>query len=107
MSSPNQNQIVFFDTTLRDDEQSPGCTMHHEEKLREAHQIAVLGDQGDQHDRPDDEEQPASDKTRAERGLVVSLYLSANTNGDGAGASRVRTLRKPLSVSQWHNSPKV
>jgi hypothetical protein len=78
MSSPNQNQIVFFDTTLRDDEQSPGCTMHHEEKLREAHQIAVLGDHGDQHDRPDDEEQPSSDKTRAERSLSsVSTCLPA------------------------------
>ena len=40
---PNPNQIVFFDTTLRDGEQSPGCTMHHEEKLRMAHQIAALG----------------------------------------------------------------
>jgi 2-isopropylmalate synthase len=41
MSSPNH--IVFFDTTLRDGEQSPGCTMHHDEKLRMAHQIAALG----------------------------------------------------------------
>jgi len=37
------NQIVFFDTTLRDGEQSPGCTMHHAEKLRFAHQLARLG----------------------------------------------------------------
>jgi 2-isopropylmalate synthase len=37
------NQIVFFDTTLRDGEQSPGCTMHHDEKLRMAHQLATLG----------------------------------------------------------------
>jgi 2-isopropylmalate synthase len=37
------NQIVFFDTTLRDGEQSPGCTMHHAEKLRFAHQLATLG----------------------------------------------------------------
>ncbi len=36
-------QIVFFDTTLRDGEQSPGCTMHHGEKLRMAHQLAALG----------------------------------------------------------------
>ena len=40
---PASNQIVFFDTTLRDGEQSPGCTMHHDEKLRMAHQIAALG----------------------------------------------------------------
>lgn len=37
------NRIVFFDTTLRDGEQSPGCTMHSAEKLRFAHQLAELG----------------------------------------------------------------
>ena len=37
------NRIIFFDTTLRDGEQSPGCTMHHDEKLRMAHQLAALG----------------------------------------------------------------
>ena len=42
-SMANSNQIVFFDTTLRDGEQSPGCTMHHAEKLRMAHQLAALG----------------------------------------------------------------
>src|SRR5208283_3916109 len=40
---PQDNQVFFFDTTLRDGEQSPGCTMHHDEKLRLAHQIAALG----------------------------------------------------------------
>src|SRR5258708_924974 len=39
----SSNQIVFFDTPLRDGEQSPGCTMHHAEKLRFAHQLAKLG----------------------------------------------------------------
>ena len=39
----SSNQIVFFDTTLRDGEQSPGCTMHNEEKLRMAHELAALG----------------------------------------------------------------
>ncbi|HEV2709835.1 MAG TPA: 2-isopropylmalate synthase [Edaphobacter sp.] len=39
----DSNKIVFFDTTLRDGEQSPGCTMHHDEKLRMAHQLADLG----------------------------------------------------------------
>ena len=41
--SPAFDQVVFFDTTLRDGEQSPGCTMHHAEKLRFAHQLAMLG----------------------------------------------------------------
>jgi 2-isopropylmalate synthase len=37
------DKILLFDTTLRDGEQSPGCTMHHAEKLRMAHQLATLG----------------------------------------------------------------
>ena len=37
------SRVLFFDTTLRDGEQSPGCTMHHHEKLRMAHQLARLG----------------------------------------------------------------
>jgi 2-isopropylmalate synthase len=34
--------IAIFDTTLRDGEQSPGCTMQPAEKLRLAHQLAAL-----------------------------------------------------------------
>lgn len=41
--TPDSNRIYFFDTTLRDGEQSPGCTMHHHEKLRMAHQLAATG----------------------------------------------------------------
>jgi 2-isopropylmalate synthase len=40
---PQGPRVFFFDTTLRDGEQSPGCTMHSGEKLRMAHQIASLG----------------------------------------------------------------
>src|SRR5207248_2286367 len=36
-------RITIFDTTLRDGEQSPGCSMHVEEKLRLAHQLEQLG----------------------------------------------------------------
>ncbi|HEX4007169.1 MAG TPA: 2-isopropylmalate synthase [Acidobacteriaceae bacterium] len=38
-----QNSIRFFDTTLRDGEQSPGCSMTHHEKLALAHSLADLG----------------------------------------------------------------
>ncbi len=38
-----QERIFFFDTTLRDGEQSPGCSMHMAEKLRLAHQLESLG----------------------------------------------------------------
>ncbi len=38
-----QDRLYFFDTTLRDGEQSPGCSMRHEEKLRMARQLSDLG----------------------------------------------------------------
>ena len=36
-------QLIIFDTTLRDGEQSPGFSMHTEEKLELARQLEVLG----------------------------------------------------------------
>ncbi len=38
-----QDRIYFFDTTLRDGEQSPGCSMTHHEKLALANSLADLG----------------------------------------------------------------
>ncbi len=38
-----QDRIKIFDTTLRDGEQSPGCSMNLNEKLRLARQLEVLG----------------------------------------------------------------
>ena len=38
-----RSRIQIFDTTLRDGEQSPGCSMNVHEKLRMAHQIDRLG----------------------------------------------------------------
>ena len=37
------NQVFFFDTTLRDGEQSPGCSMTTQEKLTMAHALEDLG----------------------------------------------------------------
>jgi 2-isopropylmalate synthase len=39
----NRERITIFDTTLRDGEQSPGCSMNLEEKLCMAHQLDKLG----------------------------------------------------------------
>jgi len=39
----NRERLYFFDTTLRDGEQSPGCSMTREEKLSLAHGLADLG----------------------------------------------------------------
>jgi 2-isopropylmalate synthase len=38
-----RTRITVFDTTLRDGEQSPGCSMNVHEKLRMAHQLDRLG----------------------------------------------------------------
>jgi len=41
---PTDNaRVTIFDTTLRDGEQSPGCSMNQQEKLRLAHQLDRLG----------------------------------------------------------------
>jgi len=39
---PN-NRVIIFDTTLRDGEQSPGCSMNLDEKLRIAHILDEMG----------------------------------------------------------------
>jgi len=40
--APDDGRVRIFDTTLRDGEQAPGCTMMLEEKLAVAHQLARL-----------------------------------------------------------------
>ncbi len=39
----NLDRVFFFDTTLRDGEQSPGCSMTIPEKMRMAHALEALG----------------------------------------------------------------
>ena len=39
----NPERIRIFDTTLRDGEQSPGCSMNLDEKIRLARQLQTLG----------------------------------------------------------------
>ena len=43
VESQNRQRVFIFDTTLRDGEQSPGCSMTVPEKLRMAHKLADLG----------------------------------------------------------------
>lgn len=38
-----EDRVLFFDTTLRDGEQSPGCSMTHDEKVWMAHALEDLG----------------------------------------------------------------
>jgi 2-isopropylmalate synthase len=43
MSDVKPDTILIFDTTLRDGEQSPGCSMNLEEKLKVAAQLEAMG----------------------------------------------------------------
>ncbi len=43
MPTPTPDKVHIFDTTLRDGEQAPGCSMTVGEKLRMAHKLAELG----------------------------------------------------------------
>ncbi|HEX2585253.1 MAG TPA: 2-isopropylmalate synthase, partial [Steroidobacteraceae bacterium] len=43
MKTPDPNRVLIFDTTLRDGEQSPGCSMTQPEKIRIAKALAELG----------------------------------------------------------------
>src|SRR5580704_13076900 len=41
--TPNADRVLIFDTTLRDGEQAPGCSMTQPEKLRVARALSELG----------------------------------------------------------------
>jgi 2-isopropylmalate synthase len=43
MATPDPNRVLIFDTTLRDGEHAPGCSMTQPEKLRVAKALAELG----------------------------------------------------------------
>ena len=41
-TQPDPDKVIIFDTTLRDGEQSPGCSLNQREKLEIAHALAAL-----------------------------------------------------------------
>ena len=43
VKSSDSNRVIIFDTTLRDGEQSPGCSMNLEEKIQVARALEELG----------------------------------------------------------------
>ncbi|MBI4911394.1 MAG: 2-isopropylmalate synthase [Acidobacteria bacterium] len=76
-------RIAIFDTTLRDGEQSPGCSMNREEKLQMARQLEALGVD------------------------VIEAGFPVASDDDFAGVQAVaRTCRKPVIAALCRAMPK-
>lgn len=92
------NTVLIFDTTLRDGEQSPGCSMNLEEKLRVAAQLEALGvdiiEAGFAIASEGDFEAVTAVARQCERATVASLARAALGDIDRAWAA-VRHAKKP------------
>ncbi len=90
--------ILIFDTTLRDGEQSPGCSMNLEEKLQVADQLETLGvdiiEAGFAIASQGDFEAVSEVARQAKRATVASLARSAEPDIDRAWEA-VQHAKKP------------
>ena len=81
--------ILIFDTTLRDGEQSPGCSMNLEEKLQVAEQLEALGvdiiEAGFAIASPGDFEAVSEVAKLCKRARVASLARAAQADIERAG----------------------
>ncbi|MBI3587549.1 MAG: 2-isopropylmalate synthase [Ignavibacteriales bacterium] len=93
-----QERIYIFDTTLRDGEQSPGCSMNLEEKLRMARQLEQLRvdviEAGFPIASVGDFEAVQAIAKMVEHGTVAALSRAVKTDIDRAWEA-VRHARKP------------
>jgi 2-isopropylmalate synthase len=80
----NTDTILIFDTTLRDGEQSPGCSMNLEEKLQVAIQLEALGvdiiEAGFAIASPGDFEAVSEVAKQCKRATVASLARAATAD---------------------------
>ena len=109
------DQILIFDTTLRDGEQSPGCSMNLEEKLRVAAQLEALGvdiiEAGFAIASEGDFEAVQAVASQCERAVVASLARAARGDIERAGAA-LKTAKRPrihtfLATSPLHMKVKL
>lgn len=109
------DHIRIFDTTLRDGEQSPGCSMNLEEKLKVAHQLEALGvdviEAGFAIASEGDFEAVQAVAAQCERAIVASLARAAQADIDrawaavkGARAPRIHTF---IATSPLHMRAKL
>jgi 2-isopropylmalate synthase len=109
------DHIRIFDTTLRDGEQSPGCSMNLEEKLKVAAQLEALGvdviEAGFAIASEGDFEAVQAVAGQCERAIVASLARAAQADIDrawaavkGARAPRIHTF---IATSPLHMRAKL
>jgi len=107
--------ILIFDTTLRDGEQSPGCSMNLEEKLKVAHQLEAMGvdiiEAGFAIASEGDFEAVCEVARQADKATVASLARAADADIDRAWEA-VRHAKRPrihtfIAVSPLHMRVKL
>jgi 2-isopropylmalate synthase len=115
MTQSAQPRVVIFDTTLRDGEQSPGCSMNLEEKLKVAAQLEALGvdiiEAGFAIASEGDFEAVTAVAKQCETAIVASLARAAAPDIDRAWAA-VRHARRPrihtfIATSPLHMRAKL
>jgi len=108
-------RITVFDTTLRDGEQSPGCSMTAPEKLRLAHELAELGvdvlEAGFAASSPEDAESVRSISKDVRGPIVTALARSTRHDIEAAAAALEPAERARIHVfiatSDIHLSKKL
>ena len=107
--------ILIFDTTLRDGEQSPGCSMNLEEKLKVAAQLEAMGvdiiEAGFAIASEGDFEAVSEVAKQADRAIIASLARAADADIDRAWEA-VRHARRPrihtfIATSPLHMKVKL
>jgi 2-isopropylmalate synthase len=109
------NRVIIFDTTLRDGEQSPGCSMNLEEKLRVAKMLDTMGvdviEAGFPIASPGDFEAVNEIAKVIKNSVICGLARSSNMDVDSAGEAIKPAERKRLhtfiSTSPLHMSVKL
>ncbi len=107
--------ILIFDTTLRDGEQSPGCSMNLEEKLKVAAQLEAMGvdiiEAGFAIASEGDFEAVSEVAKQADRAMIASLARAADADIDRAWEA-VKHARRPrihtfIATSPLHMKVKL
>ena len=114
-SDTDPNRVIIFDTTLRDGEQSPGCSMNLEEKLKIAKMLEGMGvdviEAGFPIASPGDFEAVNEIAKVVKDAVVCGLARSGNMDVDAAGEALAPAERKRvhtfISTSPLHMSVKL